>query len=290
LPGVTCIVGAGSYIDPDLLLEEIASTDLSVSRVLVDPWAVLIERKHREQERQSQLRERIGSTLSGTGAAVAARVQRDPDLRFAKDEPRLEAFVTPIKPWLRAQLRAGARIIIEGTQGYGLSLVHSEHYPYVTSRDTTAAAFVAEAGLSPLDVDEVALVIRTFPIRVAGASGKLPDETDWTTVTRESGSSVGLYETTSVTGRARRVARFDPTVVCRSIETNAPTLICLNHVDYVDASCRQGLWTDKAEAFVTDVETRIGQNVSYVGTEPATIMARPACTRKASERQIVSVG
>jgi adenylosuccinate synthase len=212
------------------------------------------------------------------------------DLRFAKDEPRLAPLVRPIKPWLRAHLRQGERIVIEGTQGFGLSLLHSEHYPHVTSRDTTAAAFVAEAGLSPLDVDEVALVIRTFPIRVAGASGRLPDETDWTTITHESGSPVGIYETTSVTGRARRVARFDPAVVCRSIEANAPTLICLNHVDYVDASCRQGPWTGKAEAFVTDVEMRIGQNISYVGTGPATIMPRPARIREISERQIVSVG
>jgi adenylosuccinate synthase len=84
-------------------------------------------------------------------AAVAARVQRLTDLRFAKDEPRLGPFVAPVKPWLRSQLGQGERIIIEGTQGFGLSLLHSEYYPHVTSRDTTAAAFVAEAGLSPLD-------------------------------------------------------------------------------------------------------------------------------------------
>ena len=202
LQDVACVIGAGSYIDPEVLLREIASVKLPASRVLIDPWAVLIEPEHREQERQSRLRERIGSTLSGTGAAVAARVQRDPDLRFAKDDPRLEPYIRPVKSWLRARLREGARIIIEGTQGFGLSLLHSEHYPHVTSRDTTAAAFVAEAGLSPLDVDEIALVIRAFPIRVAGASGDLPHEIDWETVTRESGSPVPLVEITSVTHRS----------------------------------------------------------------------------------------
>jgi len=62
-------------------------------------------------------------------------------------------------------------VIIEGTQGFGLSLLHAADYPYVTSRDTTAAAFVSEAGLSPLDVDDIVLVLRAFPIRVGGNSG-----------------------------------------------------------------------------------------------------------------------
>ena len=88
---------------------------------------------------------------------------------------------------MREHLEAGQRIIIEGTQGFGLSLLHSKYYPFVTSRDTTAAAFVSEAGLSPLDVDDIVLVLRAFPIRVGGNSGPLPNEIDWDTVTSESG-------------------------------------------------------------------------------------------------------
>lgn len=126
LADVMCVIGAGAYVDPEVLLQEVARTELSPSRVLIDPWAVVLDAAHREEERRAGLRERIGSTLSGTGAAVAARVQRRADLRFAKDETRLEPFVRPIKPWLRSQLDHGARIIIEGTQGFGLSLVHSK--------------------------------------------------------------------------------------------------------------------------------------------------------------------
>jgi adenylosuccinate synthase len=272
LEDVACVIGAGAYIDPDVLLREISDGDISPSRILVDPDAVLIRPEHCKQEQLSGLRERIGSTLSGTGAAVAARVQRQPELRFAKDEPRLRAFLRPVKPWLRSRLREGERIIIEGTQGFGLSLLHSGHYPHVTSRDTTAAAFVAEAGLSPLDVDEIALVLRTFPIRVAGASGDLPREIDWETVTRESGSLVHLAERTSVTHCLRRVARFDPGIVRRAIEVNAPSLICLNHMDYVDARCASGVWTSKAEAFVAGIEMSVGRTINYVGVN-ARVMA-----------------
>jgi adenylosuccinate synthase len=153
LEDVACVVAAGSYIDPDVLLREIAAARISPARVFVDPDAVLIRPEHREQERKSGLRERIGSTLSGTGAAVVARAQRSPELCFAKDDSRLGAIVRPVTESRRSRLRNGERIIIEGTQGLGLSLMHSGHYPHVTSRDPTAAAFVAEAGLSPLDVD-----------------------------------------------------------------------------------------------------------------------------------------
>src|SRR5206468_1357773 len=101
----------------------------------------------------------------------------------------------------------------------------SPDYPFVTSRDTSAAGATAEAGLSPLDVDQVALVLRSFPIRVAGRSGPLPNEITWEKLTRESGHRGTLAEFTSVTGRLRRVARFDAEIVRRAIAVNAPTLV-----------------------------------------------------------------
>ena len=206
-------------------------------------------------------------------------MQRGTDLRFAKDEGRLRAFVRPVKPWLRSQLRQGHRIIIEGTQGFGLSLLHSEHYPYVTSRDTTAATFVAEAGLSPLDVDEVALVIRAFPIRVGGASGELAREIQWETVTKESGSLTPLVEKTSVTNKIRRVARFASDVVHHAIEVNRPSLICLNHLDYVDVNSRHGELTPAVKEFILWVEDEIKQRIDYLGLGPESLIARPATVR-----------
>jgi adenylosuccinate synthase len=275
LDQVACVIAAGSYIDPEVLLSEVADAHISPARVLVDPDAVLIQQEHRDEERESGLRERIGSTLSGTGAAVAARARRRPELRFAKDDPRLSAFVRTVKPWLRSKLCEGERIIIEGTQGFGLSLLHSGHYPHVTSRDTTAAAFVAEAGLSPLDVDEIAVVIRAFPIRVAGASGPLPHETDWATVTRQSGSSSPLVEQASVTRQIRRVGRFDSQVVKAAITVNAPTMICLNHLDYVDARCNDSNLTSTVRGFIGRTEQLIGRKIDYVGVGPDSFSSMP---------------
>jgi adenylosuccinate synthase len=148
LPDVTCVIGAGSYIDIDVLLSEIEVSGISDDRLIVDSSAVIVNSSHRNFE--TELIHRIGSTGSGTGAAVADRVLRKAELCFAKDDPRINTrFVRPANPILRSMLNRGERLVVEGTQGFGLSLLHSGYYPNVTSRDTSAAGFVAESGLSP---------------------------------------------------------------------------------------------------------------------------------------------
>lgn len=276
LPEVMCVLGAGSYIEPEILLDEVARVGLSENRLMIDPNAVIITAREKLDEQRSFLRQSIGSTLSGTGAAVRSRISRDSSVRLAKGEERLYPFVKPVLPFLRSQLEMGERVIIEGTQGFGLSLLHSVHYPYVTSRDTTAAAFVSEAGLSPLDVDEIVLVLRAFPIRVGGNSGPLLSEVSWQEISSESGSSSPLLERTSVTRSVRRVARFDAEVVRQAIMVNRPTCIVLNHLDHVDFSCRDSnVLSEKASCFVDEVESRIEASVDYFGFGPSSIVKGP---------------
>ena len=211
------------------------TADVDPERIWIDPNAYVLAERHREAERQWSLGQRIGSTQSGTGAAVIERIRRLSPYHLAQNDPRLSAFVRPVRRLLREMLRRNEHVVVEGTQGFGLSLLHSPHYPKATSRDTTAAAFVAETGLSPLDVLDVVLVIRAFPIRVAGDSGPLPNATDWGTITQEGGWDTPIIEYTSVTKKVRRVGRFDAQIVKDAIVVNAPTCIVLNHVDYVDA-------------------------------------------------------
>lgn len=265
LPDVMCILGAGSYIDVDILFDEIARTGLPADRLLIDPNAVVVTDDEINAEKNSSLRNSIGSTQSGTGAAVIKRISRDNSVLLAKDDERLKQFVRPVVPYMRELLSRGERIIIEGTQGFGLSLLHSPHYPYATSRDTSAAAFVSEAGLSPLDVDDIVLVIRTFPIRVGGNSGPIPYEIDWSVVTEESGSCNYLLEFTSVTKTERRVARFDKNVVIKAIESNQPTRIVLNHLDYVDTNITVANISDKLLKYLNMVESTIARKINFIG-------------------------
>ncbi|SRR6266536_4809354 len=281
LPDITCVLGAGSYIDPNLLLAEISRTELDDNRLLIDPNATVISEDDKVTEREGTLRASIGSTQSGTGAAVVRRIERRNATNLAKNDAQLARYVRPISDFLRSELSRGERIILEGTQGFGLSVLHSPSYPFVTSRDTTAAGFVSEVGLSPLDVDEVVMVLRAFPIRVSGNSGPLPNEINWEDITRESGSPIAIMEYTSVTQRVRRVARFDHEIVRRAIAVNAPTHIVLNHLDYLDHQCRMdNVPSQKVTQFLEFVEASIGANVDYLGFGPSSLAVRSRATKK----------
>lgn len=264
-PEVISVLPPGTYIDLDILFREIEITGIHIGRLIIDPNAVIITRRHKAAE--CRLRKTIGFTATGTGAALIARIQREKDLATARDIPALVPFIQPTLSFFYKMLRDGQRIIIEGTQGYGLSLLHSPHYPKATARDTTAAGFLSETGLSPLDVDDVVLVLRTFPIRVPGNSGPLAAETNWHTVNEESGAPIDLTEKTSVTKAVRRIGRFDPTIVRKAIQANNPTRIVLNHLDLIDYECRNGL-TRKGEEFISTVSKDIGKGIQYYGAGP----------------------
>jgi adenylosuccinate synthase len=275
LDDVMCILPAGSYIVPEILQREINQINLNKKRLLIDPLAMVVSLEDIQSEKRGQLNELIGSTASGMGAAVVRRISRHHSVSLARDDVRFRDYVAPTVPFMRNLLSQNKRIILEGTQGFGLSLLHSHYYPYATSRDTTASAVVSEAGLSPLDVDDVILVIRSFPIRVAGNSGPLPKETDWKSVSEFGGSEKELIEYTSVTQRVRRVAHFDSEIVINAIESNRPTKIVLNHIDYIDAEINKlQIVTEKGLDFILRVESSIDKKINYVGISASTLLER----------------
>jgi adenylosuccinate synthase len=277
------ILPAGSLIDPGLLMAEVELLRVNRERLLIDSRATVVMPHHREQERTEGLKERIGSTASGTGAALRERLSRSPNHIMAADHPSTKPYVREsCSEVLRDALIHGHRVVVEGTQGFGLSIWHGSDYPYLTSRDTTASGFVAEAGLAPHDVDDVIMVIRSFPIRVGGNSGKLEYEIDWATVALEAGLPLDYVELTSATKRIRRVARFDPQIVRRAITVNVPHRIVLNHLDYVDPhAVQQGLGA-KARQFIKEVESAIDRRIDLVGISPSILIpARPGQTRVA---------
>jgi adenylosuccinate synthase len=275
LPNIICVLGAGTYIDMEVLLQEIAATGISSDRLYIDPNAVILSEDDKLEEHSNSLGSRIGSTQSGTGSGVCRRVERHASVLLAKDDDRLSSFVRPTVPLMRKHLDGGERVIIEGTQGFGLSLLHSPYYPYVTSRDTTASSFLSEAGLSPLDVDDIVLVLRTFPIRVAGNSGILQNEITWEQISLDANSPHPMIEYTSVTKKVRRVGRFDLEIVAQAIASNRPTRLVLNHVDHIDAACYDGTnFPKKVTDFVNGIESSLGCRMSYLGSSPSRLVRR----------------
>lgn len=268
LDEVVSILPAGAYIDIPVLFKEIQFAGISQEKLKIDPNAVIIRDEYKEKERKMELRRTIGSTLSGTGIAVMERIERSKDhpVLMAKDVEELKPYLSDTKYYMRQLINCGEHIVIEGTQGYGLSNYHAKDYPYVTSRDTTAAGFLAETGISPLDVEHIVMVIRAFPIRVFGNSGPLINEIDWKIVSQESGSLEYFEEKTTVTHKVRRVARFDPEIVKEAIMSNQPDILVLNHVDYIDYSNKNNNeLTEKQKLFLQEITEKIYQEISYCG-------------------------
>lgn len=275
-PQTRLLIPAGGLIDLEILRSEIGALGLNASRVGVDRNAMVITTDDREQERRLGLRERLSSTLCGVGSAVARRALRTADVQLAATAARrqdwLKPFITDVSAEANSAVDLGKKVLVEGTQGTGLSLYHSAHYPKATSRDTNAAGFVSEVGLSPRLVSDVVLVFRTFPIRVAGAqAGPLRDEITWDQLQVESGSPVPLHEYTSVTHKLRRLGRFDWEAARRAIILNRPTQLALNFVDYLGFDNRAApTWDElssKAKGFTRQLEV-FGVPVNYVGTGP----------------------
>jgi adenylosuccinate synthase len=262
---VTAVLPAGSYIDLPILKQEMEIMGLSSERLLIDENAVVISDSFKVAEGAAKMRQSIGSTESGTCAAVIARIERGKGSRLlARDFDELKPFICDTKAILRRACDHGEKVIIEGTQGFGLSLLHTAEYPYATSRDTSASAFLSEVGLSPFDVEEIVMVIRTFPIRVSGDSGPMRDEITWDVLRKELRRTDDMTEHTPCTNRIRRVARFDAEVVRRSIASNRPNVVVLNHLDYVAFGRRR--------SFVDGIREQIGVPINYVGTDRSTVL------------------
>lgn len=264
---VLSILVSGSYIDVDILLSEIESAGIDETRLAIDPYAVVVSEADKGYEYTSGLISSIGSTGSGTGAAVARRISRSSDVVFAKDVDSIRPYVSDTKHLISTALSKSERVVIEGTQGFGLSILHSDSFPYATSRDTTASGFLSECGCSPLDVDDIVMVIRAHPIRVAGPSGPLPNETTWEYISKSLGDGVELNEYTTVTKRLRRVAHFDAEIVKRAIRCNNPTRLVLNHLDYIHEEERR--------EFVQRITLDIGRNIDFIGLSPYDITDNP---------------
>ena len=264
------IIAAGAVIDEEVLIEELDRLNISRKRIIVDPRAVLVSEQDKIRERETL--EQISSTCTGTGSALIQRMSRRDGVQLAKDSVSLgkRVNVRVAADVLHDELRNGGEVLVEGTQGFGLSLLHGEEYPFVTSRDTTASAFAMEAGLAPHHVDNVIMVIRTYPIRVGGTSGPLANEISWEDVQRRSGAPQPFPEFTSVTRKLRRVAMFDIETVKRAVRYNAPTALALMGLDRLDFANNGILTFDNltppAVDFVSFVESHTGVPIKFAGT------------------------
>ncbi len=280
-------IAAGSEIDPPVLLDEfdrLRDAGLMGGKMLwVSGEATLIDDEHKAAEADLNLISRIGSTGKGIGAARAERLRRNA-LRVKDNDWFLSELgkrgipVADEDHNVANGMGPNGHTIIEGTQGFGLGL-RAGFYPQCTSSDCRAADFMSMAGVHAWEFEDVAVwaVARIFPIRVAGNSGPLRNETTW--------EELGLpEERTTVTKKVRRVGYPDWDLVRRAVAANggAPTVrLALTMVDQIFPAVRDQRVEDIAYmapeiiggdlgAMVTDIERQTRAKVAMITTGPNT--------------------
>lgn len=282
-PNAEVYIGSGGLIDIETLrreFREVLAVDPSIKdRLKISPRVGVLSVEHHAAEGgvHGKMHERIGSTGEGVGTARIARIARE-SFMHAEDIAHTELadgvtlgdlFVNDPISWLPDQVDKKRSVLLEGTQGFGLSLIHGP-WPYVTSACTSAGQLVTDSGLSPRVVTDVMMVVRTHPIRVAGNSGPMKNEITWDDISGVLGRPTS--ERTTVTKKTRRIGKWDERLVQHAVAVNKPTSIACTFLDYIDPTI-EGRSDEKAlnecpkaRAFVEYVEVLTNTRVNFVGT------------------------
>lgn len=288
VPGATLYIAPGSEIDIRVLHKEVTELEAAGipvrDRLLIDGQATILTDDHVETEGGADLVGRLGSTGKGIGAARADRIMRKAQIAWDL-APELSRYglVGDVSTALQRRLLEGdSHVIVEGTQGYGLGL-HAGYYPQCTSSDCRAVDFLAMAGIDQnlADSYEVWVVLRRYPIRVAGNSGQLLNETTWEALDLEP-------EKTTVTQKIRRVGEWDPTLARRAVLANGGPRVVRVALTMADQAIRGIAGADgrilenfeeitPADArelndLVSQVQNDAGAEVLLVGTGPNSML------------------
>ena len=285
MTGAIGVIGpAGVFIVSLLLQELVVAMQLTgkPAQLIIDPRAAIITPEMMAAE--EHLGAAIGSTREGVGKATALKVMREPITVYQNMDKLAPIFNDPAGaavaiqdtvPYVNQCLLQGRRVVIEGTQGYGLSLHTSGFYPFCTSRECTPHALYAETGINPRNAKYGAreiMVVRTYPIRVGGNSGPLANEISWDRLQEITDGYVKTPEITTVTKKVRRIARMDFELLERAVLQTRPTSIALTFLDYVFPKIAglnpfQDL-PDSPEVaeYLTSLEQTLGVHISMVST------------------------
>ena len=260
-PRTLQLIGPGVVVSPEVFFREVETTGTE-GRVGLDPQCAIIEQRHIDQDRSGHLKEKIGTTGTGTGPCNADRALRV--AKMAREVPELKPYVMDVPLLVNGALDREENVILEGTQGTFISLFHGG-YPYVTSKDVCASGICSDVGVGPTRVDEVVLVCKAYVTRVG--EGPLDGE-----LSPEEAKRRGWDEYGTVTGRQRRSAPFNHALARRAAMINGATQLAITKFDVLHpelrGSCSYGDLSSEARRFIETAEERVGLPVTLIGTGP----------------------
>jgi adenylosuccinate synthase len=261
-PDARLCIGTGVLVDPRVFMHEVELLGVR-DRIFIYYRCSIIEEDHIRRDKSSEhLAKTIGSTGSGCGPANADRVLRV--ARQARELPELADYLMDVPAELNGALDRGENVLLEGTQGFGISLYYGT-YPFVTSKDTSASQIASDNGVGPTRIDDVIVVFKAYPTRV----GEGPFSTE---MSRETSDRLGIREFGTVTHRQRRIGEWDGTMARYSAMVNGCTMAAITGIDRVDPDCfgvtEYSKLSKKAKDFLAQAESDIGSPVSLISTGP----------------------
>lgn len=277
------LIAPGSQIGVDRLLAEMHECRDIIERqgiqVIIHENACVIQDRHIAEE--SGTMTAIGSTKKGCGAALAEKIQRNPQALTTAGHLQAEILlkasalnllrhisIVGNKVYARI-LDEAERVQVEGAQGYSLG-INSGFYPYTTSRECTPAQIASDCLIPLAMIGKVVGTMRTYPIRVAnrydedgnqiGWSGPCYPDQDEITF-GEIGQEV---EHTTVTKLPRRIFTFSPMQCREAMRAVMPDEVFLNFANYTDYPKLLDI-----VAHISDAANKYGcGGVTYLGYGP----------------------
>lgn len=222
------LLNAGAIINPGRLAQEV-SEYLGAHRPLIHPLAAVITAQHLEQDLETV--RSVASTGKGVGPAIQEKIGRLNSAPTAR-ECYLPILDQDRPSWDNFWDWSKDTVFVETAQGFSLGL-NSVFYPNVTSRECTVMQAISDARIPAQMVQEVAMTVRCFPIRVGNTGASSGDgygdqeETTW--------EAIGVEpEFTTVTKRVRRVFTWSREQFRDAVAANRPDTIFLNFLNYLD--------------------------------------------------------
>lgn len=282
------LIGPGSVINLENLAAEInAAADLLVGKNLIlHPQAAIVKQHHREAEADLV---KIGSTMKGTMEAAYGKMRRFTEYANVVKSMKKEVYDVLSEPILKAGMSLSSlsshvydraidraeMLFMEGAQGFSLG-IHTDFYPYTTSRDVSTAQMMADCRVPYTRSIDVLGVCRTYPIRVAnryvgsemiGTSGPCygdQKEITWENIGREP-------ELTTVTKLPRRIFTFSDIQIQQAARVMGCSHVALTFCDYIDPTDHgtgYGMVGHDVEVLIGRIKKATGRSVSYLSYGP----------------------
>lgn len=288
-------IGPGSIIELPAFWREIKESNIDKTKIGIHPMVAILQDIDSAFERgevdldgnktkQNDGTMKNGSTCHGVGAARARRILRKSNTLLARDIPELKSYLCDTTAEIKERLDRGESGLLEIAQGFQLSYLLNDFYPYCTSRNCTVAAGFDDMMLPTHYLGDVFANCRTYPIRISnykyigkdgthltwedvqngvphtkyeGNSGPGYNdsyEVEWSEITAKSGSNEEIIELTSVTKLPRRAFSWSNENLIDFVKYNDPgpnnkIYLSINFVNYIDAELfgKRGLASNMGE-------------------------------------------